>query len=214
MSLLKRRLEHAILLSSSMTPYINYQKNWIPVSQNVFKGLRTIALQSPGGTVVKNPSANAGYARDEGLSPGWERSPGIGNGNPLQYPVWKISKRKESGGLQSMSHSQTWLSDWACRYSCSQHDPHTTFLPPLSHLPYSLIYISWNLGNKLPILKEMDSQIRLTQVRDRLHYHALLIALKPPEKQGEVWDTTWLPSFFLPTIKTWSLAWMIHKVSK
>ena len=37
---------------------------------------------SPGGSVVKNPPANAGNA---GLIPGLERSPGEGNGNPLQY---------------------------------------------------------------------------------------------------------------------------------
>ena len=35
-----------------------------------------------GGTVVKNPPANAG---DTGLIPGSGRSPGGGNGNPLQY---------------------------------------------------------------------------------------------------------------------------------
>ena len=32
--------------------------------------------------MVKNPSANAG---DMGSIPGSRRSPGIGNGNPLQY---------------------------------------------------------------------------------------------------------------------------------
>ena len=39
----------------------------------------------PGGTVVKNLTANAGDARDSGLIPGSERSPGGGNDNPLQY---------------------------------------------------------------------------------------------------------------------------------
>ena len=39
----------------------------------------------PGGAVVKNPPANAGNARDSGSTPGSERSPGVGNGNPLQY---------------------------------------------------------------------------------------------------------------------------------
>ena len=39
----------------------------------------------PGGAVVKNPPANAGDARDAGLTPGSGRSPGEGNGNPLQY---------------------------------------------------------------------------------------------------------------------------------
>ena len=35
--------------------------------------------------VVKNVLANAGDLRDEGLIPGLGRSPGGGNGNPLQY---------------------------------------------------------------------------------------------------------------------------------
>ena len=39
----------------------------------------------PGGVVVKNPLANAGDIRDSGLIPGLGRSPGEGNGNPLQY---------------------------------------------------------------------------------------------------------------------------------
>ena len=36
----------------------------------------------PGGSVVKNPPANAG---DMGSIPGSGRSPGARNGNPLQY---------------------------------------------------------------------------------------------------------------------------------
>ena len=36
----------------------------------------------PGGSVAKNPPANAG---DTGLIPGSGRSPVGGNGNPLQY---------------------------------------------------------------------------------------------------------------------------------
>ena len=37
------------------------------------------------GTVGKNPPASAGDIRDAGLIPGLGRSPGEGNGNPLQY---------------------------------------------------------------------------------------------------------------------------------
>ena len=35
--------------------------------------------------VVKNPPANAGEVREEGLIPGLGRSLGEGNDNPLQY---------------------------------------------------------------------------------------------------------------------------------
>ena len=38
----------------------------------------------PGGANVKNLPANAREARDESLIPGMGRSPGEGNGNPLQ----------------------------------------------------------------------------------------------------------------------------------
>ena len=38
-----------------------------------------------GGSVVKNPPANAGNARDSGSIPGSGRSPGAGNGTLLQY---------------------------------------------------------------------------------------------------------------------------------
>ena len=42
----------------------------------------------PGSTVVKNPPANAG---DAGSIPGSGRFPGVGNGNPLQYPCLENS---------------------------------------------------------------------------------------------------------------------------
>ena len=39
----------------------------------------------PDDSVVENPHDNAGNAGDTGSIPGWGRSPGEGNGNPLQY---------------------------------------------------------------------------------------------------------------------------------
>ena len=52
----------------------------------------------PGGSVVKNLPANTG---DLSLVLGLERSPGEGNGDPLQYS-WKIPWTEEPGGLQSI----------------------------------------------------------------------------------------------------------------
>ena len=40
--------------------------------------------------MVKNPPCNAGNLKDAGLIPGWGRSPGEGNGNPL--PVFLPGK--------------------------------------------------------------------------------------------------------------------------
>ena len=42
-------------------------------------------MSFPGGTVVKNPPASAGDARDVGSIPGLGRSLGGGNGSPLLY---------------------------------------------------------------------------------------------------------------------------------
>ena len=39
----------------------------------------------PIGLAVRNPPVNAGDAGDEGLIAGLGRSPGEGNGNPLQF---------------------------------------------------------------------------------------------------------------------------------
>ena len=48
-----------------------------------FRFRKDKAMESfPGGSVVKNPPANAG---DPGLIPGSRRSLGEENGNPLQY---------------------------------------------------------------------------------------------------------------------------------
>ena len=47
----------------------------------------------------KNPPANAG---DAGSIRGSGRSPGEGNGNPLQYSCLRIPQTEEPGELQSM----------------------------------------------------------------------------------------------------------------
>ena len=57
---------------------------WLPSGEQIVgmyegKGASQVAL------VLKNPPANAGDARDVTSIPGLGRSPGIGNGNPLQY---------------------------------------------------------------------------------------------------------------------------------
>ena len=52
--------------------------------------------------MVRNLPANAGDTGDAGSIPGLERSPGGGNGNPLQYLAWRVQWTEEPGGLQSM----------------------------------------------------------------------------------------------------------------
>ena len=45
---------------------------------------------------VKNLPANAGDIRDVGSTPGSERSPGGGHGNPFQYSWWENSMDREA----------------------------------------------------------------------------------------------------------------------
>ena len=54
------------------------------------------------GAVVKNPSANAGDSRDVGPIPALRRSPGIGNGNPLQHSCLENPCIEEPDRLQSI----------------------------------------------------------------------------------------------------------------
>ena len=52
--------------------------------------------------MVKNLPAKAEGARDMGLIPGSERSPGGGNGNPLQCSCWENSM--DRGAWQATDH--------------------------------------------------------------------------------------------------------------
>ena len=52
--------------------------------------------------MVKNLPANAGDSRD--LTPGWGRSPGVGNDNPLQYSCLENSMNRGCG-------------EWKCIYA-------------------------------------------------------------------------------------------------
>ena len=72
-----------------------------------------IAQGFPGSSVVKNLPDNAAVTRDEGSDPGLGRSPGVGNGNLLQYSCLEnsVDRRAWWATVQGMSKSQTQLSD-------------------------------------------------------------------------------------------------------
>ena len=48
------------------------------------------------GSVIENSHANAGDVGDEGVIPGSGRTPGGGNGNPLQYPCLENPMDREA----------------------------------------------------------------------------------------------------------------------
>ena len=55
--------------------------------------------------VVKNPSVNAGDARDAGSIPGSGRSPGVGNGTSLQY--YCLRNPMDRGAWKATVHGAT-----------------------------------------------------------------------------------------------------------
>ena len=74
---------------------------------------RTLSLSLPDGSVVKNLLANAGDTEGTGLIPGQGRSPGIGNGNPLQYSCLENSMDREVwwATVHGVTKSWTQMSD-------------------------------------------------------------------------------------------------------
>ena len=64
------------------------------------------SLYFPDGAVVKNQPSNAGGTRC--LIPGWGRSPGVGNGNQLQYSCLENSMDRRA--------------QWATVYGVAQSD--------------------------------------------------------------------------------------------
>ena len=60
--------------------------------------------------VVKNPPANA---EEASLIPGLGRSPGGGNGSPLQYSYWEMPWTEKPGGLHPRGHSELDTSEHA-----------------------------------------------------------------------------------------------------
>ena len=65
----------------------------------------SVWLGFPGGSVVKNLPDNAGDAGDISLIPRFRRSPGEGNGNPLQYSC--LGNPIDRGAWQAMVYRVT-----------------------------------------------------------------------------------------------------------
>ena len=75
------------------------QRAWIQGRGKVFHGCN---LSFPGGAVARHPPA---HAEDKDSVPWQGRSPGGGNGNPLQYSCLEYSMERSLGGY----------SPWGCK---------------------------------------------------------------------------------------------------
>ena len=82
-----------------------------------------IAMDFPGGMVVKTTPTNAGKARLTGSIPGWGTSPAVGKGNPFYDSC--LENSQERGAWWATVHwvtkNQTWLHTHAMKWLlCSQ----------------------------------------------------------------------------------------------
>ena len=86
----------------------------LPVHEHISFHLFSVSFQFcqqcfmgfPGSQMVKNLPAMR-RPRRCGFCPWVQRSPGEGNGHPLQYSYLENSWTKEPGGLQSMGHKES-----------------------------------------------------------------------------------------------------------
>ena len=86
-----------------------------------------IYLGFPGGSVDKEPTCNAGDARDMGQITGLERFPIGGHGNPLQYSclenpmdrgVWQATvNRLQEWGMTEVTEHSTAYNDYYSQFS-------------------------------------------------------------------------------------------------
>ena len=83
-----------------------------------------ICWSFPKGLVGRESICNAGDTGDLASMPGWGRSPGGRNGNPLWYSCLEnlMDRRAWLAVAHGVAKSQTWLSDWG-------HRPWTCLVP-------------------------------------------------------------------------------------
>ena len=93
-----------------------------------------------GGTVIKNPPANAGVMRDMGLIPGSGRYLGVENGKPLQYSCLENSMGRGAWWASPWGHKELGMTEWLT---------HTHILHIIQQIDYS--YYNFSSLWKFPI---------------------------------------------------------------
>ena len=112
-------------------------------------------LGFPGGAEVKNPPTNAGDVRECKFDSRLGRSPGEGNGNPLQYPCLKNSMDRGawwSSGVHGVTKSLG-SHDWLC--TCTTKCFHK----------YRYKQVPWVLEGRCSFRAEVDRSQHLKRPR-------------------------------------------------
>ena len=90
-------------------PHVPWPRSWHPCTGHWCLLLSRGFPSGPGGTVVRNPPANAGEAVS---IPGLGRFPGGGHGNPLQYSC--LENPVDRGAWWATDHGVAVRHSWAC----------------------------------------------------------------------------------------------------
>ena len=132
----------------------------------------------PDGSAVENPPSNAG---DEGLISGLGRSPGGGNGNPLQYSYLE-NPMDRGAWWATVTKSPTWLSDWALMKPRTQKQRGRIIFSPIVWL----LWCNFHFYDSSIETSILLSALSLTSVgaTRRTHLHAGLTAMV---------DISWAP---------------------
>ena len=105
----------------------------------------------PGASVVKDLPANAGEAGDLGSIPGWGRSPGGGNGNPLQYSC--LGNPMDRGARWATVHKVTKSWTWLHKHTHTQLSVSLSLLSLISrllHWQVKKVFLPWSSYNCVP----------------------------------------------------------------
>ena len=102
-----RNVKYYVIIGRIRKEWICTLSLYLFLFYNLFSSVSQAAL-------VKNPLANAGDRREAGLIPEEGRSPGGGNGNPLQYSCLENPTDRVAwwATVHGIAKSKTWLSDW------------------------------------------------------------------------------------------------------
>ena len=118
--------------------------------------------------LIKNLPANAGDTRDVGSIPGFRRSPGVGNGNPLQHSclehpmnrgAWRAPVHGVAKEWDASEHAHTGHADTPVPSAFAQPGPRTRRLHLHSLCPCWLRALAWaGPGSRTPHVLRSSSQ--------------------------------------------------------
>ena len=94
-----------VLRHSSVLTDRRWLRSTDVVSQGLHRSRSGLLNDFPGSSVGKESTCNAGDTGDEGSIPGWGRSPGEGNDNPLQYSC--LENPMDRGACRATVHGVT-----------------------------------------------------------------------------------------------------------